>query len=131
MSKKKNTLKDLDEFLRQQAATIVPPSKLSDKIQEAPKKPEKQTLVVTPPPAETSIIEDKKPVAVAEPESRQPEPTSYSREQLCDLIIKNVESRNQYTAEDRMLINTALYLKSAGDWKDVIRQYWRNKNNAH
>jgi len=26
-----------------------------------------------------------------------------------------------------MLINTALYLKSGNDWKDAIRQYWRDR----
>lgn len=131
MSKKKNTLKDLDAFLKQQAATIVPPSKLSDQIQEAPKNLEKPAFQDVPSsPAATPSITNEKPVAVSQTELKQPNPT-YSHEQLCDLIIKNVESRNQYTAEDRMLINTALYLKSGGAWKDVIRQYWRNKNNGH
>jgi hypothetical protein len=36
MSKKKNTLKDLDEFLKQQAATLVEPTQLSDTIQAPP-----------------------------------------------------------------------------------------------
>jgi hypothetical protein len=35
MSKKKNTLKDLDEFLKQQAANLVSPERLSDKLAEA------------------------------------------------------------------------------------------------
>ena len=35
MSKKKNTLKDLDEFLKQQAATLVTPTQLSDNISDA------------------------------------------------------------------------------------------------
>ena len=43
MSKKKNTLKDLDEFLKQQAATLVSPDKLSEKVDEPkPAKPEEK-----------------------------------------------------------------------------------------
>ena len=40
MSKKKNTLKDLDEFLKQQAATLVSPSRLGEQAEPpAPVKP--------------------------------------------------------------------------------------------
>ena len=36
MSKKKNTLQDLDDFLKQQAATLVTPGTLSDIVEPTP-----------------------------------------------------------------------------------------------
>ncbi len=35
MSKKKNTLQDLDDFLKQQAATLVTPETLSDTVEHS------------------------------------------------------------------------------------------------
>ena len=37
MSKKKNTLQDLDDFLKQQAATLVTPETLSDTLRQSMK----------------------------------------------------------------------------------------------
>jgi hypothetical protein len=134
MSKKKNTLKDLDEFLKQQAATLVSPSKLSDKV-PAPVQQVVQKEEAAPQQEEVQVKENGHPVsaeqllhdlqALAKKEGHEG-----FRHQLCDLIIRSVESQNQFSAEDRMLINTALYLKSGDQWKDSIREYWRKKNNA-
>lgn len=139
MSKKKNTLKDLDEFLKQQAATLVTPAKLSDTIIEEPAKP-------VPPPAPVQQAEPQAPVA-APVSAPAPAPVEVSagkvladlkllaqrngeafRKDLYDIIIQSVEVQPTISAEDKMLINTALYLKSGSRWKEVIREYWRNKS---
>ena len=44
MSKKKNTLKDLDEFLKQQAATLVAPASLSEKVSKEEKKTQQKSV---------------------------------------------------------------------------------------
>jgi hypothetical protein len=114
MSKKKNTLKDLDEFLKQQAATLVAPPKLSEKIEEP----------VTPASAQEDsqdvsiekILKDLN--ALAEKEGIN------FRKRFYDLIISSIENRKESLPEDKMLINTALYLKSGDRWKEVIREYW-------
>jgi hypothetical protein len=127
MSKKKNTLKDLDDFLKQQAATLVTPARLSVQTE-------------TPPPPAT---EDTKDVAEIKETVTSPEVTTdklfqdlqalakkeghHFRNQFYDLIIKSVEAQNLYSPEDKMLINTALYLRSGDRWKDTIREYWRKK----
>jgi hypothetical protein len=129
MSKKKNTLKDLDEFLKQQAATLVSPSRLSDPPslpakEQAPAKEEPVTAPRQPGAtvsAET-LLQDLQHLAKSD--------ARLLRNQLYDLIISAVEAQNQYSAEDRMLINTALYLKGGDQWKNVIREYWKNKNNG-
>jgi hypothetical protein len=119
MSKKKNTLKDLDEFLKQQAATLVPPAKLSEKIE-----PVVNTQPVTKADAEKevsvhNILEDLKELSKKE--------GTHFRQKFYDLIIQSLEAQQQSLPEDMMLINTALYLKSGEQWKEAIREYWRNK----
>ena len=119
MSKKKNTLKDLDEFLKQQAATLVAPTQLSDTIQEPPQTTStlhKETPIEI---STTKILDDLK--ALAEKEG-----TSF-RKKFYDLIIQSIEAQKNSSPEDKMLINTALYLKSGNNWKDVIREYWKSR----
>ena len=123
MSKKKNTLKDLDEFLKQQAASLVSPEKLSEKIEEpvvAVHKPVASEVaqVATEVSAQT-ILKDLKVLASKEGNA--------FRGKLYDLIINSLESDNNQSPEDMMLINTALYLKSGDNWKNAIKEYWGNK----
>jgi len=136
MSKKKNTLKDLDEFLKQQATTLVPPSPLIEKAEEPePKKEEPIVQAQEPVPA---------PVVMDPPQQHPPQEVSLEKilddlkilsenegrvfhKEFYDLIVKHLETRKQSFPEDKMLINTALYLKSGANWKEVIREYWRNK----
>lgn len=133
MSRKKNTLKDLDEFLKQQAATLVNPTPLSEKVgkekpvkKEAGVRAEKASPEIQKTPAENvgDISSEKllkNLIALADQQGE------LFRHTLYELIIRVVESRGEYSPEDRMLINTALYLKSGDQWKDIIREYWRNK----
>jgi hypothetical protein len=117
MSKKKNTLKDLDEFLKQQAASIVEPARLSEKVdtQEVVLQKESDSNSLKLGDLENQLK------ALSEKNGK-----SY-RENLYDFVIRSLESLDQSLPEDKMLINTALYLKSGDQWKDVIRQYWRMK----
>lgn len=117
MSKKKNTLKDLDEFLKQQAASIVEPAKLSEKVDT------QEVLLQKESDSNTLNVGDldNQLKALSEKNGK-----SY-RENLYDFVIRSLESLGQFLPEDKMLINTALYLKSGDQWKDAIRQYWRTK----
>ncbi len=121
MSKKKNTLKDLDEFLKQQAATLVSPVQLSEKIETPePITPSKEVVASSSDNEEVSIstvLRDLNTLAYKE--------GSTYRTKLYDLIIQSLENQSQSLPEDKMLINTALYLKSGDNWKDVIRNYWK------
>ena len=118
MSKKKNTLKDLDEFLKQQAATLVAPERLSEKVKDDKPEP------TAPDPAPTSeAITPEKVLDDLQSLSKN----AGFRKSFYDIIIRAVENQGQSLPEDKMLINTALYLKSGDRWKDVIRDYWKNK----
>ena len=121
MSKKKNTLKDLDEFLKQQAATLVSPVQLSEKI-EAPEPIRQNREVISTPVVNeevsaSTLLRDLNTLAAKE--------GSAYRKKFYDLIIQSLENQNQSLPEDKMLINTALYLKSGSNWKEAIRAYWK------
>lgn len=125
MSKKKNTLKDLDDFLRQQAATLVSPVQLSEKI-DAPE-PVKQSTAAPEPTATvtTSSEEVSASTLLRDLNTLAAKEGSFYRKKFYDIIIQSLENQNQSLPEDKMLINTALYLKSGDNWKDVIRNYWK------
>ena len=105
MSKNKNPLKDLDLFLKQQAASFVSPTPLSEKIQvETPSE-------TTQPSTEESILQTLERLIDQNPAS------------LYDMLIKAAEKKN--SSERTMLINTALYLRNTNNWQNAIREYWK------
>lgn len=122
MSKRRNTLKDLDEFLKQQAASLVSPEKLSSKKEEAAPSPATQFNNVQEEAEITlqRIVEDLQKLASRNKES--------FRKQFYDIIINTLGSRNHITPEDKVLINTALYLRHGDRWKEMIRRYWKERN---
>ncbi len=106
MSKKKNTLKDLDEFLKQQAATLVAPASLSEKVT-------KEEIKSSTPKKQEVVKEQSK--------------SDQERLTLCDTIIKTLEKKSSLDPEDVMLINTALYIKHGENWKEAVREYWKRR----
>ena len=131
MSKKKNTLKDLDDFLKQQAATLVSPAKLSEQIETPPPTAaEAAPVVSTQPSVEPApIVAEEVTTAKildAIKTLAQKEGTS-AQDKLYDVILQAADSKMISSAKDKMLINTVLFLKSGDNWKDVIRDYWKNK----
>lgn len=115
MSKKKNTLKDLDEFLRQQATTLVP-------IEGLPVKETTAKENVPTPPA--SVMVSPQQPALKDFLSTLPAQQNF-RTELYDAIIALFENQKELLPEDRMLINTALYLRHGSHWKTAIQQYWK------
>lgn len=107
MSKNKNPLKDLDQFLKQQAASFVSPTPLSEKIHVEPISEELQNST------KESILQSIERMMDQNPSG------------LYDLLIEAAEKKN--SAERTMLINTALYLKNTSHWKEAIREYWSKK----
>lgn len=108
MSKNKNPLKDLDLFLKQQAASFVSPTPLSEKIQaEAP------TEITTSAKTEETILQSIERMIEQNPAA------------LYDMLIQAAEKKT--SSERTVLINTALYLKNISNWKEAIREYWGKK----
>ena len=131
MSKKKNTLKDLNDFLKQQAATLVSPAQLSEQI-ETPPPPAAEAIpvvstqpTVEPAPVVVEEVTTAKVIDAIKTLAQQEGTTTQHK--LYDIILQAAESNVISTAEDKMLINTVLFLKSGDNWKDVIRDYWKNR----
>ncbi len=104
MSKNKNPLKDLDLFLKQQAASFVSPTTLSEKIQvETPSE-------TTQPSSKETILQSIERLLEQNPAA------------LYDMLIE--ASSKKTSAERTVLINTVLYLKHTTNWKEAIREYW-------
>lgn len=116
MSKKKNTLQDLDDFLKQQAASLVTPETLTDTTEP---KPSVKEVEHKNNHAETKATE--------QPQVPSSDRDPLFRKKLYDFIIESLENQKDSLPEDKMLINTALYLKNGSDWKNAIRQYWRDR----
>jgi hypothetical protein len=130
MSKKKNTLKDLDEFLKQQAASLVSPPSLREKIEEtAPPAPAiKEQPRVEATASQTSAPEEVSSASILQDLKTLSEKEGvFFRQKLYDLIIQTLETQKKSLPEDKMLINTALYLKSGSLWKEAIREYWKKQ----
>jgi hypothetical protein len=98
---KKNPLNDLDQFLQQEAHSIVPPTSLSDKLKQ-----------------EASH-------AAVSPEEQLMAWANQNPEKFYDTLIAVGEKMN--TSKNTMLINTALYLKSGNSWKEAVLAYWGKK----
>jgi hypothetical protein len=132
MSKKKNTLKDLDEFLKQQAASLVSPEKLN-----IPKEEPKEEEVV--PPVENVSVQSTPVEAervIAEPTfhdaleqlkmlSRKNDYLEF-RKKMYDMLLSVMDAQHHQVPEDKIFINTLLYLKHGQRWKDGIREYWQH-----
>lgn len=112
MSKKKNTLQDLDDFLKQQAAALVTPD----------------TLVNTSPATTEEVVAKGQPQQVFQESNFSPPANDpLFRKKLYDFIIESLQIQKDSLPEDKMLINTALYLKNGSDWKNAIRAYWSER----
>jgi hypothetical protein len=107
MSKNKNPLKDLDLFLKQQAAAFVTPTPLRERLSSPTVTPS------APPTTEEELVARLSALAESDPKA------------LFDLIIKAAEQLQG--TENALLINTALYLKNGGSWEEAVREYWRTK----
>lgn len=132
MSKKKNTLKDLDDFLKQQAATLVSPAKLSEQIETPPPPAAEAAPVVSAQPAiepaPVAVVEEVTTAKVIDAIKTLAQKEGITaQDKLYDIILQAAESKVISAAEDKMLINTVLFLKSGNNWKDTIRDYWKNK----
>lgn len=125
MSKKKNTLRDLDEFLKQQAATLVTPEPVQKETPAASTTAEPAEATMSIVPEEEAVTTDKIFDDLLRLYAQDPE--SF-RQKLYALIVLITEAQPKLLPEDKMLINTALYLKSGDQWREALREYWMKKS---
>ena len=118
MSKKKNTLSDLEEFLKLQASSLVTPPSVSEKA-----KPSEPSLtIVSAPTSEVAAASVEKDVP-----SMVAEMAAANSQNFYDLVLKAAENLRDTQEAKTLLINTALYLKGGPQWKETVRDYWKKK----
>ena len=124
-SKKKNPLKDLSAFLsHQEESTKVPkPKRISEADAFLEKKPTQITNVGRP--SKIEIAHEATPESIVKllTELSKKDEDSF-RDELYEIITQVVGKLKESTSEDKMLINTTLYLSNQENWKEVIKEYW-------
>lgn len=114
MAKRKNPLKDLDAFLKQEAKTFVQPDKLAaNPIQEEPIASSKKEANT-----DHQIVNEE---TVIEFLSNLKNSDNHSFYEVLKLAA---EKSGLESSENKMLVNTILYLQNKEDWKEVIKDYW-------
>lgn len=117
MSKKKNTLNDLEEFLKMQASALVTPAPIAENKKEAGAVTPRATAPAPDPARSTNKTDDL--------ESALKKLSASDKSAFYDLLIRIAEDLPNRSKEDTLLINTALYLKGGHDWKNAVKEYWK------
>lgn len=108
MAKRKNPLKDLDAFLKQEAKSIVEP----DKVAESPTIQQGNSGETKPAElTETDIIN-----FLANKVD--------SKDAFINIIQKAIEKSHANSSEHKMLLNTLLYIKDKDNWRESVTKYW-------
>ena len=119
MAKRKNPLKDLDAFLKQEAKNFVQPKKVEEPIEEvkteAPPQPQTEVLKAY---ENTASINNSQVRVFLSDLKKSNDPEFYN------ILLKSIEEAGTDSSENKMLINTILYLKDKDNWKDSIKDYW-------
>ena len=108
MAKRKNPLKDLNAFLKQEAKSFVTPDKVDATASKAAEP------AIAQPPAPALISHEQVVDYIAK----------LPKDEFFALIQEALEQKPISTARDKMLINTLLYLKDQTNWKENIKAYW-------
>jgi hypothetical protein len=124
MSKRKNTLNDLEEFLKLQASTLAPPQPVEPEQAPEPPKPAFDAPDMLPKEVNAPPIQASQPINLL---AEMKKLAGQNKNGFYDSIVETIESMPNRTANDLLLINTALYLKHGDNWKQGMEEYWRAK----
>ncbi len=112
MAKRKNPLKDLDAFLKQEAKNFVQPNK----VEETTKEESATTYSID---RESNASLDQKEVIKFLSELKIKDSDSFYQ------VLKSAtEKSGLESSENKMLVNTILYLQNKEGWKEAIKDYW-------
>lgn len=123
MSKRKNPLQHLDDFLKKEASSLVTPKSLGDTDKEKTEAPRE------------SVVEEQQPSSVKPVEVSKEHITELirqladknnlsMRDQLLNLVQHIIENHTAGDAKDKMLINTVLIIKNPENWREKVEEYW-------
>lgn len=113
MAKRKNPLKDLDAFLKQEAKNFVQPNKV-----KAPSIKEESANAYNLQATTSEQLTDENVAKYLSELKLKGDESFYT------VIQSAVEKAGLESSENKMLINTLLYLKDKDNWKDAVKEYW-------
>ncbi|MDH5474526.1 MAG: hypothetical protein OEX22_02425 [Cyclobacteriaceae bacterium] len=127
-AKKKNPLKDLSAFLAHQEETVkVPqPKKLAEAEAFLEKRPTQIADVSRPAKITVAAEANSETIKKLLIEFSEKNKSDF-REELYDIIKEVIGKLDHSTSEDKMLINTVLYLSDQENWKESVKTYWENR----
>lgn len=135
MSKRKNTLNDLEEFLKLQASTLAAPKpvdvprevaqSVTEKIETAEAKPVVEVVERVVEKVVEKIVQV--PAQPVDIQTELQKIATRDRSEFFGLVLKTLDTLPQAQAKDALLINTLLYLKHGNNWKAGIENYWQGK----
>lgn len=109
MTKRKNPLKDLDSFLKQEASSLVEPEKIQPSQQS-------ETIAGSSEISKKDVLSYFKKLAI--------EDQLHFQTVLIEVMKEALEVEGMKKASDKMLMNTLLYVQNQDNWKEVIAEYW-------
>ncbi|QSE97263.1 hypothetical protein [Fulvivirga lutea] len=115
MAKRKNPLKDLDAFLKQEAKSFVEPKKVAK---------DESAAFQSPPPVKEESESAALPLNENSVKSFLKALKAKGDEEFLDLLLSVAEESDKDSSKSKMLINTLLYLKDQKNWKENIKAYW-------
>ena len=123
-AKKKNPLKNLDDFLKQEASSLVTPEKVGNPQQPAPDDSavEQETPiqeVEKQPVTQKSILE-----MLFELKNQQGE-DAFTKN-FYEIVLQTAENMEDSNPNKNLLINTMLYVQGGEEWKQSIKSYWES-----
>lgn len=127
MAKRKNPLKDIDAFLKQESTSFVDPEKISPKKGKKTTSSEAKASLAAEVPVKASKEQISKEEIISELQALANKEGDAFRASFYNIIRETLEGLNHSTAEDKMLINTLLYISDKSNWKDNIKGYWQSK----
>ena len=124
-SKRKNPLQNLDDFLKQEASTLVTPRRLEKPLPPSLQHEEQQDSATPRQDAESS---DGSPEQVLLLLQELADKNGISiKEQLMALLRQVLESEGLDSSKDKLLMNTLLYLQDTDNWHEKIAKYWSER----
>ncbi|MBL6448185.1 hypothetical protein JMN32_17835 [Fulvivirga sp. 29W222] len=127
MAKRKNPLKDIDAFLKQESTSFVNPEEISPKKRKKDSDKQEEESPTAKPALKAMKEQVSKEDIIAELHALANKEGDTFRPSLYEIIRKALESLEHSTAEDKMLINTLLYINDKANWKENIKNYWQTK----
>ena len=129
-AKKKNPLKGLDDFLKQEASSLVTPDKVSVADEgttkaEADMPGKAEEKVTSGAPIAWSLDQVK---AMALQMIEKLNAAEDGTEALYEIALKTAESLPEDDPKRPLLINTVLYVIGGEEWKSSVQAYWEKQS---